>query len=60
MTKSKIHCKEDYIEKLELWRLTKRMEVEYERETQSSSEEDEILERNVKKVKDNCKERAFS
>ena len=36
------------------------MEVEYERETQSSSEEDEILERNIKKLKDNSKERAFT
>ena len=36
------------------------MEVEYERETQSSSEEDKLLERNVKKLKDNSKEKAFS
>ena len=36
------------------------MDVEYARETQSSSEGEEVLERSVKKFKDSSGERAFN
>ena len=36
------------------------MEVEYTRETQSSSEDKEVLERSVKKFKDSNGEKAFT
>ena len=36
------------------------MEVEYTRETQSSSEDKEVLERSVKKFKDSSGEKGFT